>query len=882
MKPNSPPKWPYRFLCWFCKPELLEYIEGDLLETFEDNLERYSFRKARRKYSREVLGLFRPGIVRKINLTSIHPIPTAMFFNYLKVGFRQIRRHVLFSALNIIGLAVSMAICLLLMMVLVDQYDQDTFHSNREQIVRIVTGSAPAHEALENIQTFLATGPLPIARELKESLSGVKEAVRVKKLHGAELLSDDKNLSAEGFYVDQSFLEVFDFGDIQGDEQRALSAPYSLVLTQETAQKLYGNIDPVGKILKVGNGTYDEFQITGVMENPPKRTHMPFEFLLSFSTYETQNPEETQDWGNCWDQWIYLLLGEGETAKGELAASLEKISLRQSERNQNLSFRFQAQPLPEINPAGNHMVGNEIALTTPHFVFFILSILGFVIIISACINYTNLSIARSLRRAKEIGIRKVIGGKRIQLITQFLVESVLISLLALLLAIILLEFLIPAFYNLDRNIPLLFNLERTPQLYLLFLGFSVLVGLIAGIFPALHLSKYQPIEVLKSLKRLKAFSFLGLRKGLIILQFVFCLIFVLSSILLLKQHNLSLSIDHGFAHKNIIQVDLQNQAYEIFSQKASQIGAFEQVSGCYYKMASGNSGGITLKIPNSPDRLNLHSNYVTRNFFDNMQMKFIAGGSFPENISGSTDRYVVLNETGVEKLRLGSPNEAIGKALEHPIDEDSTRLLTVVGVVSDFYDMGVAQPVSPYCFRFDLERIRHANVRVKSILSPFAIKQLKSVWKEVDPIRTLKFTYSDREVEERYGLMGVMSKVVGTVSMLAIIIACMGLLGMVAYMVEGRVKEVGIRKILGASTKELVWTLSKSFVLLLGIATLVAIPLAIYLNKMWIETQQFQVAISPQVILLGIGIVLLLSIIVVSSQTFSAAQGDPVKALRSE
>ncbi|MEM9718947.1 MAG: FtsX-like permease family protein [Bacteroidota bacterium] len=882
MNSHSPPKWAHRFLHWFCKPKLLEHIEGDLLESFDHTIENQTTRKAKWKFCWEVLGLFRPGIVRNFHLTSIHPFSTAMIFNYLKVGIRQIRRHALFSFLNVIGLAVSMAVCLLLMMILIDQYSQDTFHENRDRIYRVVTGRGEGQAKQEEINKFLATGPIPIAAELEQTYVGVEATVKIKRLNDPKLITEDKNLSAKGFYVDQSFLQVFDFGEVQGALQEPLAAPNSLVLTQKTARKLYGNTDPIGKVLKVGNGEYSDLLITGVMEDPPIRTHMPFDFLVSFSTYETQNPDQISNWGDCWNQWIYVLLKDDKGSKAELASGLRKISIRQSEQDAYSSYRFEAQALAEINPSGTHMAGNEIQITTPSFVFTTLSILGIVIMLSACFNYTNLSIARSLKRAKEIGIRKVIGGKRGQLVAQFLVESILISLFALILAVILLEFLIPAFYSIDRRAPTLIHLQKTPQLYLWFVGFSILTGLIAGIFPALHLSSYRPIQVLKSLKRVKAFSFIGLRKGLIVIQFTFCLFFVLSAILLFKQYNLLVHSDHGFDYKNIIHVDLQNQSYELFSQEVSSLGGFEQVSGCSYVMASGNSNGVQIKIPNTPDVLGLHANHSSRNFFENMRMQFLAGGTFPENTSREIEKYIILNETAVKKLQLGSPIDAVGQGLELLAGGDSTRLVTVVGVVRDFYDMGTAQPVYPYCFRYDPSKILYANIRVSEPLSPLALNRLKKAWNEVDPIQALKYSYYDREVKERYGLMETMAKTVGTMSTMAIIIACLGLLGMVTYMVEGRVKEVGIRKILGASTKELIWTLSKSFMFLLGIAILIAVPLSIYLNKMWIETQEIQVDIGPQVILLGIGIVLFLSVIVVSSQTFTAAQGDPVKALRSD
>ena len=883
MKPSqdsTPPRWALRFLRWFCKPELLEYIEGDLRETFDDNLGKYSFRKAKRKYSKEVLGMFRPGIIRNFHITSIHPIPNVMFFNYLKVGFRQIRRHALFSFLNIFGLAMSMAICLLVIMIIVDQFSYDKFHKKADRIFRVISVRGGEQTAVEDLKRFNATSPIPIAEELRDNYTGIESLARIHRVYGTDMRSPNKTLSSHGLYVDQSFFTIFDFGKIQGNAFTALQEPFSLFLTQSLAKKLFGEKNPVGQWVRMGSSEED-FIVKGIIEDPPRRSHMKFEFLASFSSIESRAPENLSDWGYIWGYYVYLLLDAPE-AEQKLNLALEEISTRRSAYDPYYSYKFEAQALNDINPRDGRVSGNEMGNTLPYFVFYFLSSLGLIIILSACFNYTNLSIARSLKRAKEIGIRKVVGGRRRQLLNQFIIESVLVSIFALLLAIVLLEFLIPRFYRLDPHVSGIFYLQRTPQVYFLFLLFSIGVGVIAGLIPALHLSKYRPIQVLKNLSQVKIFSFGGLQKGLLVFQFVLSLIFATSTLFLAKQYKLLLHTDHGFSFDDILNVNLHGNSYDIFAQAAQQLKEVEAVSGSQLKMATGTAHSLNTYIPNSTDSLSLHANFVSSNFLQNLKLTLLAGSELPEQALTRGEQYIVLNEKAVEKLGLGAPQEAIGQPLQVSVSSDSSSYLTVIGVVKDFYDMDITSPVYPYGFRQGKAHFQFANIRFHPGETQAGLAKLNELWREIDPHHTFTYDYYQDEVADRYGFIQAGSKVVGLIGVLAIVIVLLGLLGMVTYMVEGHIKEIGIRKILGANAKQLVWRLSKGFLILLGIATIISIPLSALINNLWLESFAFRVPIDVSVFLIGVGGVLLLSAVIIISQTLGAAKGNPVEALRSE
>ncbi len=877
----TPPKWALRLLKFFCKPSLLEYIEGDLQEAFEENLGKYSASKAKWKYILEVLGHFRPPIIQRVNFSAIHLIPSPMLINYLKVGIRQIRKYTLFSALNIVGLAISLAVCLLVIMILMDQYSQDTFHSKKDRIFRIISDRGEGEMQMSDLDRFTATAPIPIAEELKGSFTGIEAVVRMKATWGVELITSKKILDAQGLYVDSVFFQVFDFGKPIGITQNFFKNPHSILLTQSLARKLFGDQDPLGEFIQLGDSDTTSYLVSGVLSDPPKRTHMSFEFLVPFSAVEVQSPQTLNDWGYLWGYYVYVLLEEGEEAVQHLHSALLDISIRRSMEDPYFVYKFEPQALLAINPKDGKVTGNEIGATFPASVLFFLSVLGIIVMASACFNYTNLSIARSLKRAKEIGVRKVIGGRRRELIFQFLIESVLISVLALFLAIFLLEFLIPKFYSLDPHLQKIFDLERSPSVYAVFLGFSIVVGIFAGIFPAFHLSRFQPVQVLKSLSQIKIFSFVGLRKGLLVVQFTLSLIFLMSTLLLIRQYKLFLATDHGFAYKQILNVNLQGQPFEIFVQKAKQISEIERISGSQLKLASGTSYSSKVYKINSRDSLNLHNNFVSPNFLENLDLSLVAGSNFT-TADSRIDRTIIINEKTVNDLHLGTPLEAIGKPLKVAVSSDSLAQFTIIGVVKNFYDMDITNPIYPYSFRMDPAKLTYANIRIKESDSKEVLRKLNKVWKELDPSRPLSYAWHDEEVADRYSFLEAGSKIIGLVSFLAIIIACLGLLGMVTYMVEGKIKEVGIRKILGASEKELIWRLSRSFLVLLGIAVLLSLPITFFLNNLWLETFSFRVKLNAEILLLGLGSIGVLSLLMIISQTYKAAKGNPVDALRSE
>ena len=884
-KHPTPPRWASRLLGWFCKPELLEIIEGDLLESFEDQAEK-SLRYAKRRYIREVLGLVRPEILKKFSWQPDHIISYPMFKNYLKIAFRQVRKHKLFSGLNILGLASSMAVCLLIIMILADQYGYDEFHEKKTQIFQVISSRGDKGTTFSPRN---GTAPLPLAGELKAHYPGVKEALRIKRIHGVDIKYEDKVLSKHGLMVEPEFLETFSFGWLEGNTEKSLINPNSVVINETLVKDYFEGKNPLNQIITFAE--MGDFLVTGVIPDHPKNSHLQFDFLLSFSTMEKLEQEgkwenKTNDWADVYRNYVYVELAEN-TDRQYLYDALENVMAQRNAEDPNHDFVFRPQSILDVVP-GDMNMGNDISMNIPKQPLYFLIILGLIIILSACFNYTNLSIARSLKRSKEIGIRKVNGARKGHIAIQFLIESILISWLSLIVAILFLEFLIKAFYGLSSFVPQFFNLPQTPKIYLIFWVFSTVIGIIAGLLPALHMSSFQPIQVINKLSNVKLFSGAAMRKTLIVVQFSFSLIFIVTILTILKQQKLLFETELGFKSENIVNLELQGLDYDLFVSKVSQIKGIESISGSSIVPASGVNFGSMVKHENMEEAIEVDHNFVSHNFAENLNIELLAGETFPATASKEQEQYTIINESAVKALGFESPEDAIGEALSYKSWQNdaewSQTPLIITGVMKDFYYRGLCVNfcnVHPYLFRYSPKEFGYANLTISGNNLPETMDELEAVWISFDQIHPFRYTFFDEEIALSYSYYTIGVKILGLMGFLAVLIACMGLLGMVVYAIEGRVKEVGIRKVLGASEGKLIWLLSRGFLKLVGIAILISAPLIYIINNFWLQEFNVRVNFIGE-ILIGIFVIFALGLVTVISQTRRAARTNPANVLRAE
>jgi putative ABC transport system permease protein len=813
-----------------------------------------------------------------------------MIKNYFKIAWRTLLKNRVFSLINVIGLAVSMSVCLLILAIIADQKSYDQFHTNKNRVYRILSIGKN-----NNDMSDMASTAIPLSEELRKNFTGIESSATLVTDIGGDIFYKEKIASGGGYFADENLFKILDFKLLEGDPKTALSNPKSLVISQELASQLFFNENPVGKTVTfkdtdlsptgVNNGNretdYGLFTITGVLKPLEGKTHLPFKILASMSSINALVKDSViniaqNDWNSIWANYTYVLLKEGKT-EADLQQMLDKISNKYYPKGDFNQYGLKAQALNKITPS--NPIGNETHVSVPEIVLLVLGILCLIVMLSACLNYTNLSVARSLSRAKEVGIRKVSGATRKQIFGQFIAESVLISMVSLVFSILILFLLQYLFSGLVVNKYLHITFEHTVPLYLTFVGFSLGVGLIAGMLPSLYISAFNPIQILKNFSGTKMFKRLTLRKALLVMQFSVSLIFIISTTLIYLQTDHIFNFDYGFNKDNVINVTLYKQDnYKRFAQEISTNKNIVAVSACAYSPASGTQNKtIIKKTENLKD--SLHTNYfdIDAKSVDIWDLKLVAGKNLPEIPSQNGESYILVNEKLVEKFKYGSPNQAVGQKIL--LDGNNVE---IVGVVKDFQFLDVMRAIEPLMLRNRQSQLNFASVRVTGTNQQETVKFLEEAWKKVNPTTKFQYAFLDQELLLVHTMFSNIANVLGFIAFLAVFISCLGLLGMATYTAETRRKEMGIRKVLGSGVFQIILLLSKNYVYMIGIAVLIATPLAYFINNLWLEFFVSRVSISPAVLLLGIFILLTISLLTVLSQAWRAAKVNPVESLKAE
>ncbi len=805
-----------------------------------------------------------------------------MVKNFIKVALRNLARHKAFSFINIAGLAVSMSVCLLIIMIVKDQMSFDRFHSNLDRIYRINTD---VHRPNGEREPY-AGAPMVIAPTLLEDYTIAEEAVRIRRGFSGDLSTDQSIIPVSGLYTDQSFFNVFDFSLKIGNRDKVLTEPFSVVLTTETAEKFFKDENPLGQTMTLNARQYT---VTGVLEKLPGKTHIEFEALASFNSvevFESKAPGSfsTDNWTNLYSGYVYIMLADGKTA-GDLQSVLPDFEeeMLAASTNESLAVRPEDQGytlnligLADITPGP--ILSNNLGSGMPIFAIYFLAGLALIITISAGFNYTNLSIARSLTRAKEIGVRKVTGAKRIQIFGQFITESTIYALAALLLAYVIMRLIWPGFSQLELNQFLALEFNEDPVLYLVFIGFALFVGLTAGFFPALYLSSLGAARVLKGTSGMKMFSRLTMRKALIVAQFTISLLMIISVRVLYNQNQFVLGADYGINRDNLINVTLQGNDFDQLKNSLEQHSSVTAVGGISHALGTWADRSEDVRLNSADEPLNIRDFSLDNAYLQNIEVKLLAGDLFPEEASPEREQFVILNQVAVEFLNLGEPIDAIGKSL---ILGDSTEV-QVVGVTENFNFRPLTYNIGPLLLRYKPQDFSIINLKTVSSDPSETLASLEEIWKKHDKVHDFDAIFFDDELQASYAGMQDIVKIVGFASFLAILVAALGLLGMAIYSAETKVKEVGIRRVLGATVPDIAFTLSKSFMMLIAIAVVLATPLAYFLNTMWLEQIAFHINVSAGAILFGVAVIVLLSVATVGSQTLRAAKADPVNSLRDE
>jgi len=806
-----------------------------------------------------------------------------MFNLYLKIAIRYLRKNKLYSFINIFGLAIGIASFILIMIYVNYERSYDKFEGS-ENVYRVFM------DALEG-DTFVASDAQTanlIGPTLKQEFPEVLEQVRLYRFENVAFKYGEKILEeTKGSLADATYFKIFKHPLLKGDRQTALKEPNSIVLTETFSKKIFGKEDPIKKtIYAFYNGEEVLLTITGILKDIPENTHMKTNFLISLSSYATwfaSKEEKELNWGHC-NFFTYLEVDRN------VNYNLLKNKIIASDFEDDPDERYNIEPLQDIHLYSDKPYEAEVNGSVSRVKF--LTAIAFIILILSWLNYINLSTTKSLERAKEVGIRKVAGAQRIQLIVQSLAESLILNFIAIVLAIILTVFMLSVYNNM-MNEELVLQASNSMQ-FLPILGFIVLGIFLAGLYPALLLSSYTPSKALKGKIRTST-NGLNIRKGLIIMQFIATIILIIGTIVVTKQidylqkqsigANLNETI--GFQGEFLSQLSdsLVRDRYKTLENELKKFPFVTKVARTQTFPGDGYDNlnsfvGITYPNGTTDEGKVYYSYAVQPDYFNLLDIKFLGGNTFTNNATGES-RTIIINEAAMREIEIANPDDAIDKVVKFfGID------WKIKGVIENYHHFGLKSAVLPII-------IMHGNSS-NNLLVKFnqqigsnsgyagAINQIKNKWKQVFPQSTFNYTFLDKKFEAQYNEDRKFGDAFQFFTILAILIASMGLFGLTSYTCIQRKKEIGIRKVNGATIGEVLSLLNKDFVKWIGIAFIIAIPLAWYAMNKWLEGFAYKTTLSWWIFALAGLMALVIALLTVSWQSFRAATNNPVEALRDE
>jgi putative ABC transport system permease protein len=868
--PISPPSWAQRLLQWYCRRDLLEDLQGDLNEYFYRHCKTKGPFRARLIYVADVFKFIRSYTVRKPNFINLL-IQWIMLSSYIKTSGRSIVRNKLFSTINIVGLAISMSVGLLMISFLTDLLSYDKFHEKGSSIYRINSQrERPEGEPMKLASTSVSAG-----KKIQETFTGFEDIVIIRAGYSGDAKVGDNIVPINRHYATESFFNVFSFELLEGNPKTALKEPYSILLTEKTAKKLFGEQSAFGKTVKFDTVDY---MVTGIVKDVPKFSHIQFESLISFSTMEIigKTDEDFLKWYNIWTNYVYVLLPQ-DANLDDFQKKLDALSAEENKALDHIKINLWLQPM--YNIALGPDLSNQIGPTMTVSIVWVVGGLAFIVILSACFNYTNLSIARALRRSREVGIRKVIGALKSHVVGQFISEAILISLMALVFAFGLYLVLRDGFMNIAPELGNLITLEISPKLIGYFILMAITVGVAAGLLPALFFARINAVQVLKDVSSVKVFRNVTMRKALIVIQYTFSLMFIAATLIGYKQYKHFLAFDLGFSTANILNIELQGAKDDIFVKELQEIPEINSISKSRMITSVGNYWSTGMKYTNPQDSANIWFNTIDENYLPLHQHKLVAGRNFtPKTNEEETE--VIVNEKVVKRFNIGGndPQKAIGEI----VTVDGKKM-EIVGVMADFHYGKADGKIEETVFRYSKNPGGHINAKITSQDWPTTLSKIEKAWKKVDPIHPLRATFYTEQIEQAYNEFSAMIKIIGFLAFLAISISSMGLLGMVVFTTETRLKEISIRKVLGASEGNLIYLLSKGFLILLAFSAAVALPLTyIFFDQVVLSEMAYPAPIGALELFMGVFVVMAIAFIMIGSQTLKVARTNPAEVLKGE
>ena len=798
-----------------------------------------------------------------------------MFKNYITVALRILIKRKQFSIINICGLAIGLACCIVILLLVRNELTFDSFHTNANRIFRLNTVITLPGKAPQNIALCMSPCGAAMLDEFPEVIGYTRfwrNGPEDEKFH---VRYKERNITiAQSIYSDPSIFELFSFHLISGDAATALVEPHSVVLTQHSAQRIFGDENPLGKVIQ--RDGLDEFKVTGVMKNIPPTSHIQFDMLISISTSEEAS---TIVWGNIYT-YTYLMLDKNSDAK----ALESKFGDFQKKHFSKFSdyFVMYLQPLRNIHLHSSNIEYDFNWKKTDITYVYIFSAIAFLILLIACINFMNISTAHSASRAKEVAMRKVVGAIRLQLIGQFICESVFISFCSMVLAVALLEISLPFLneffeYSFDLNY---FNSGLLP---LIMLGIVVVVGILAGSYPAFILSASKPVAVFKgNVNSIVRGS--TLRKVMVVGQFVISIILIISSIFVGKQLSYMQNKNLGFNKDLVITIPLNKSSAEKHIEPLkNEWLQNESVTGVTAsRFLMGNTlglEGIFFEGHNSDELVTAAMNAVDYDYISFYGLELISGRDFSREFAtdynqDNTGAYII-NEALQEKLGWNS-------ALDQKFGINPNKLGTVIGVIRDFHFNSLHHKIEPLFLCIRPDQLSALSVKIKPDNIDATIESLRKTWAVHVPNQPFEFSFLDEDWAKLYKNEKLVAKTIDIFTLLAVLVSCLGLFGLISFSARKRTKEIGIRKVLGASMRNVIFLLSKEYLLMLSISIIIAWPAAWYFTNKWLEKFAYRIELDAWTFILAAIIALVIAAATVSFQAVKAATANPVDSLRYE
>jgi len=788
-----------------------------------------------------------------------------MIKNYFKTAWRNLLQNKTFSLINIFGLALGMTCSLVIMLWLNDEMKKDKFHQNGKRIYRVMENQFYSG----NVSTFDAT-PGILAENIVKDIPDIQMASQMLWEEEPLFTVDNTYDKEKGRYVEKDFLRMFSFKLTKGDPVTALARPDAVVISKKLADKYFKGLDPVGKMIRIDNT--DNVIVTGVLDEIPKSSSLTFDFLMSFEQWRKKN-DWAKDWGNNGPR-CYVMLAPNTSVDKVNAKIKNYIKTKNKESNVNLFLQNYGESYLYSDWENGKQNGGRIEYVK------IFSIVGIIILIIACINFMNLATARSLRRAREIGVRKVVGAGKRQLIGQFIGESLFVSFLAICISLVIVMLLLPSFNTLtEKHLSLDFT---DPSFLLLLLGLVLVTGIISGSYPALFMSSLKPIIVLKGLLKFKPGA-TYFRKALVVFQFALSIILILGMIVIYRQIDFIHNKNLGFAKEDLLYMPLEGElqkTYPTFKEQLLKQPGIKYVSSAQSNPleVGSSTSGVRWPGKDTTKLILFSSNPITYDYIKTMGIQLVEGRDFSTEYGLDTMNYLV-NEAAAKKIGYKDP---VGKELTMWGDKGM-----IVGLMKDYHHNSLHVPIEPLILR--LHKMSWGGnywgnviVRTEKGKTKQAIASMEKLYKQFNPGFPFKYYFTDDEIANRYKAEYTVSKLSRYFAFLAIFISCLGLFGLVTFTAEQKTKEIGIRKVLGASVTGIVGMLSKDFLTLVVIAAVIAFPVAWLAMHRWLNDFAYRVNIGWWVFVMAGVIALLIALLTISFQSIKAAIANPVKSLRTE